>query len=94
MLSKSSSTEPTSRAQATAPFLPTDVTTAGTSPPTSATSASTFSGGPAASPESTRRSDPRYPCRASYSSSVWRSAALAARWRRPSRVVQTSYPAV
>ena len=38
------------RAQAAAALAPTVVTTAGTSPPTSVTSASTFSGSPAASP--------------------------------------------
>ena len=61
MLSKPGSTGPTWRAQAAAVFASTDVTTAGTSPPTSAMSASTFSGGTVASPEATCRSDPQEP---------------------------------
>ena len=89
MFSNAMSTGPTSRAQATTVLSSTEVTTADTSPPTSGMSASTFSGGGASSPASTWRSDPRYPWRASYSSSVCRSAALAACWSRPSRVVQT-----
>ena len=61
MLANPLSSGPPSRAQATAVLASTDVTIAGTSPPTFAVSSGSFSGGPASSPGAMRRSDPRYP---------------------------------